>query len=148
MARHSTILLIVPDNDPATLHLADTTGAHGFITRSAEPDQLAIALNTLRSGGSYLSPNLLEHLTHHPHPATSTPGVLARREIETLRWLAHGLTHRQIARRMNLTEATISTYVKHIRAKLHAGNKAELTRKAIELGYLGISIPDHLAATA
>ncbi|MEK8143043.1 LuxR C-terminal-related transcriptional regulator [Streptomyces sp. M10(2022)] len=41
-----------------------------------------------------------------------------------------------MARRMDLTEATVSTYVKRIRNKLNVGNKADLTRKAIELGLL------------
>jgi ATP/maltotriose-dependent transcriptional regulator MalT len=52
---------------------------------------------------------------------------------------AAGLTHRQIARRMMLTEATVSTYVKRIRNKLGVGNKADLTRKAFELGLF----PEH-----
>jgi DNA-binding NarL/FixJ family response regulator len=37
---------------------------------------------------------------------------------------------------MGLTEATVSTYVKRIRSKLNVGNKADLTRTAIELGLL------------
>jgi DNA-binding NarL/FixJ family response regulator len=69
-------------------------------------------------------------------PATAPASALARRELETLRWIAAGLTHGQIARRMDLTEATVSTYVKRIRSKLNVGNKADLTRKAIELGLL------------
>jgi DNA-binding CsgD family transcriptional regulator len=55
--------------------------------------------------------------------------VLAPRELETATLLAQGLTHRQISRRMGLTEATVSTYVKRLRAKLNVGNKAELTKK-------------------
>ena len=62
--------------------------------------------------------------------------MLAPRESETLGWLAVGLTHRQIAGHMGLTEATVSTYVKRIRSKLQVGNKAELTRMAIGLGLL------------
>jgi len=36
---------------------------------------------------------------------------------------------------MGLAETTINTYVKRIRHKLNVGNKAELTRPAIDLGY-------------
>ena len=46
------------------------------------------------------------------------------------------VNHSQIANRMGLTEATVNTYAKRIRAKLNAGNKAELTRIAIELGHV------------
>ncbi|GAB2640061.1 response regulator transcription factor [Nocardia goodfellowii] len=63
-------------------------------------------------------------------------GQLGRREIEALQWVARGLTHRQAGRQMGLTEETINTYIKRIRSKLGAHNKAALTRRAIELGYL------------
>ncbi|RSM62104.1 hypothetical protein DMB66_22730 [Actinoplanes sp. ATCC 53533] len=58
------------------------------------------------------------------------------REIETLRWIASGFTHAQIATRMGLSTTTVDTYAKRIRAKLNVSNKAELTRVAIELGHV------------
>ena len=64
------------------------------------------------------------------------PGHLAPREVETLRWMVRGFTQAQIAARMGLSEATVNTYAKRIRAKLNASNKAELIRRAIELGHL------------
>ncbi|MFI9382488.1 response regulator transcription factor [Kutzneria sp. NPDC052558] len=64
------------------------------------------------------------------------PPRLGRREVEALRWVAQGLTHRQIGTRMGLTEETVNTYLKRVRSKLGAHNKALLTRRAIELGYL------------
>ncbi|GAA3885515.1 hypothetical protein GCM10022243_57930 [Saccharothrix violaceirubra] len=62
--------------------------------------------------------------------------LLSRREVETVRHIGQGLTHRQIARRMGLTEATVSTYVKRIRGKLNVTNKAELVLRAMAFGYL------------
>jgi DNA-binding CsgD family transcriptional regulator len=62
---------------------------------------------------------------------------LAPREIETLRWIALGFTESQIATRMGLSQTTVNTYAKRIRGKLNVSNKADLTRMAIELGYLG-----------
>jgi DNA-binding NarL/FixJ family response regulator len=62
--------------------------------------------------------------------------ALAPREVQTLQLIARGLTHAAAARELGLTEATVNTYVKRIRSKLHVGNKAELTRRAIELGYV------------
>lgn len=81
---------------------------------------------------------------------TAHAAALAPRESEALGWLAVGLTHRQIAGHMGLTEATVSTYVKRIRSKLNVGNKADLTRAAIELGLLdhsGRRIPQQRAAS-
>lgn len=110
-------------------------GAHGCVTREASDDELLDAVATVARGGVHIAPELAARLhTELRSPPTVAPPALARREMETLRWLAAGLTHRQIARRMALTEATVSTYVKRIRNKLGVGNKADLTRKAFELG--------------
>ncbi len=53
-----------------------------------------------------------------------------------MRLVASGLSHVMIGERMGVTESTVGTYLKRIRAKLNATNKAELTRRAIELGYV------------
>jgi two-component system invasion response regulator UvrY len=130
------IALCRPD-DPPNLPAAMQGGAHAFLTRESETEELLLAVETVRQGGLHVSADLLTHLVHQttPGPADREP-QLANREIETLQWVANGLTHGQISRRMGLTESTVSTYVKRIRTKLNAGNKAELTRRAIELGYV------------
>jgi DNA-binding NarL/FixJ family response regulator len=111
-------------------------GAYGCVTRHADDDELLRAVATVALGGLHVAPSLAARLHTELQLSVSPPLVLARREAEALRLLAAGLTHGQIARRMNLTEATVSTYIKRIRNKLNVGNKADLTRKAIELGLL------------
>jgi DNA-binding NarL/FixJ family response regulator len=66
---------------------------------------------------------------------------LTPRETQTLHAVAQCLTHAQAARRLGVTEATVNTYVKRLRAKLNAGNKAELTRIAIERGHMRTRLP-------
>ncbi|MFG2863478.1 DNA-binding response regulator [Streptomyces sioyaensis] len=56
---------------------------------------------------------------------------LSERERQVLRHISRGLTHGQIATRLGISQHTVDTYVKRIRAKLGAGNKAELTRLAL-----------------
>ncbi|WP_227025094.1 LuxR C-terminal-related transcriptional regulator [Streptomyces tsukubensis] len=112
-------------------------GAYGCVSRRVDDEELLLAVRTVARGGLHVSPGLAPKL--HAELGQSTTAslpALARRERETLGWLASGLTHGQIARRMDLTEATVSTYVKRIKNKLNVGNKADLTRKAIELGLL------------
>ncbi|MCW6007305.1 helix-turn-helix transcriptional regulator [Micromonospora sp. CPCC 205371] len=64
---------------------------------------------------------------------TRTGGApeLSTREQQVLQQIALGLTHRQIGRRLGISQHTVDTYVKRIRAKLGLGNKAELTRAAL-----------------
>jgi DNA-binding CsgD family transcriptional regulator len=65
---------------------------------------------------------------------------LSEREGQVLRQISRGLTHGQIATRLGISPHTVDTYVKRIRAKLGAGNKAELTRAAL-LGQLVAELP-------
>lgn len=128
------VVALCPPEDPPDLIVALQGGVRALLTRDSDVDELRLAVRTARSGGVHLSRELARQLiVQH---GTANPQHLAPREIETLRWVAEGLTHGQIGRRMGLSESTVSAYVKRIRAKLHAGNKADLTRMAIKLGYV------------
>ncbi|MGW4796336.1 response regulator transcription factor [Nonomuraea sp. NPDC004297] len=70
---------------------------------------------------------------------------LSNREAQILHLISQGLTHGQIARRLTISQHTVDTYVKRIRAKLGIGNKAELARAAVlhQLGEVGSAPTDN-----
>ena len=150
------VLVIAPDCAPQELVAAMRGGVRGFVSLCASEDELLSAVGSVHRGAFYLSPGLAPGLhaaldraggTHLappvPRPAVPGQAPLTAREIATLRLVAQGLTHRQVGRRLSLTETTVDTYVKRIRAKLCVGNKAELTRKAVALGLVGLSADDY-----
>ncbi|MFF2997453.1 LuxR C-terminal-related transcriptional regulator [Streptomyces sp. NPDC057950] len=57
--------------------------------------------------------------------------TLSPREREVLGHLVEGCTHDQAARRIGISQHTVDTYVKRIRSKLGAHNKAQLVRAAL-----------------
>lgn len=123
--------------DPPDLITAMRGGVHALLTRDCGTDELIAAVEIARDGGLYVAAELVGPVTvDASRRDTGRRPDLTSREIETLTWVARGLTHEQISRRMALSEATVSTYVKRVRHKLNAGNKAELTRRAIQLGYV------------
>ncbi|MFD7064646.1 response regulator transcription factor [Streptomyces sp. NPDC059906] len=137
LAQHGQVLVLgdLADRDGVTTLLR--AGAHGWLPCCVADDEVLGAIATVARGGTHVSP--VPTTRTHDEPGAReehVPRLLARREFETLRWIATGLTHAQVARRMGLTEATVNTYVKRIRRKLRVGNKADLTRKAIELGLM------------
>ena len=113
-------------------------GARGCVSRFAEQADVRDAMRAVARGGTHLCPSL-SGAFHAEVAGLRDDGhsALTPREIEALRGIASGLTHAQIAGRMGVAPATINTYAKRIRAKLNVGNKADLTRMAIELGHLG-----------
>ena len=116
-------------------------GARGCMSRFAEQLDIREAMRVIAQGGFYICPRLVGRFqTELANRVEDDHSGLAPREIETLRWIASGFTHAQIATRMGLSQATVNTYAKRIRAKLNVSNKAELTRMAIELGHLSESL--------
>jgi DNA-binding NarL/FixJ family response regulator len=111
-------------------------GARGCVPDDAGPEAVATALSTVAAGGMHLGGRLGEPFTAAFARPVGRPSGLAPREIETLRFIASGYTQSQIATRMGLSQATVNTYAKRIRHKLKVNNKAELTRKAVEFGYV------------
>jgi DNA-binding NarL/FixJ family response regulator len=137
LAERSRVLIISSWEWPPSLHAAIRAGARGCVTRHAGHETVATAVAVVASGGLYLCEPLAERLCLELNrPQRADEHGLSPREAETLRWIARGYTHGQIATRMGLTRATIDTYAKRIRSKLKANNKAELTRMAIALGHL------------
>ncbi|NMO49665.1 response regulator transcription factor [Actinoplanes sp. TBRC 11911] len=128
---------LYPPEHPPSLTAALRGGAHALLTRRTTTGELLAAIETVRHGGIHICAELAREIIGRDHPATAERGSeLTPREIETLQWVALGLTHTQVGRRLGLTESTVSTYIRRIRTKLHASNKADLTRRAIELGYV------------
>jgi DNA-binding NarL/FixJ family response regulator len=147
MAEISRPLVISGWDRPPSLLAVVRAGAWGCVTWQSSHGTVARALSVVAAGGFFLCEQLVDRFhVEVNRPPRADPHGLAPREVETLQWIARGLTHGQIATRMGLSQATINTYAKRIRAKLKVNNKAELTRIAIEFGHLGEGHHDHFAA--
>jgi DNA-binding NarL/FixJ family response regulator len=124
---------------PPGLVAALRAGARGCVVRQSTLEAVEGAIRVVASGGIYVCEQLAERFhTELRRPAEVDLLGLAPLEAETLQWIARGLTHAEIARRMGLTTSTVNTYAKRIRGKLNVTNRSELTRIAIELGQLSL----------
>ncbi len=137
IAQTSRPLVISTWERPPSMLAAIRAGACGCLTRQSDHRAVSWALTVVAAGGFYICERLVDQFhVELSRPASGDPNGLAPREVETLRWIARGFTHTQIASRMGLSPATVDTYAKRIRRKLKVNNKADLTRVAIELGHL------------
>jgi DNA-binding NarL/FixJ family response regulator len=129
------VLVMSASARTADVLAAIRAGAAGYLVKQATDDAFTEAVATVAAGGFYVSPQLADVIDAGMCQGAVT-AALSPREQETLRYIAQGFTQAQTAVRMGVSPGTVDTYVKRIRAKLGAGNKADLTRRAVELGQL------------
>jgi DNA-binding NarL/FixJ family response regulator len=123
------VLVFTMHETPAMLEQALRAGAHGYVTKSSEPQVLVQAVRRVAAGEHrVLSPDL-----DHMHAAAPAP-ALAPRELEVLQLLLQGCTVDEISRRMELSQKTVANYQTMIRHKLGASTGIELLRVAQRRG--------------
>ncbi|MCO5990671.1 response regulator transcription factor [Actinoallomurus spadix] len=126
------VLIMSTSARPPDVLAAVRAGANGYLTKRCDTSVLIAGLRIV-AGGGFLLCDELSDVAHALIAASDTSRPrLSPREDQTLRMLARGLTHSQIATQLGVRKSTVDTYVERIRAKLGVGNKAELARAAIE----------------
>ncbi|WP_256513664.1 response regulator transcription factor [Actinoallomurus soli] len=126
------VLIMSTSARPPDVVAAVRAGASGYLTKRCDTSLLIAGLRVVAGGGFLLCDEIAD--VAHTLMAASDVGRphLSPREDQTLRMLARGLTHSQIATQLGVRKSTVDTYVERIRAKLGVGNKAELARAAME----------------
>ena len=108
-------------------------GAAGYVTKSSAASELVLAVRKVLAGGRYVTATLAERLAEFlgggagvaPHE------VLAPRELQVLRLVGKGLTYKEIAAELGLSEKTVATYRARITEKTGISRNAELVRYAM-----------------
>lgn len=115
--------------------------SRGYVTKSETPEQLVEAVRVVARGGVYLSPDVRErivvdeegHLRVNGRGSTRT-SLLTPREIEVLRYIARGMSQKEIAATMNVSPKTVSFHSTSLMKKLDIHDRVELARYAIREG--------------
>jgi two-component system, NarL family, invasion response regulator UvrY len=125
------VLTMYPEEQYATRFLR--AGACGYMTKDRAGSELIRAFRKVLAGGKYVSPMLSEKLAgDEPAKAERLHETLSERELKVMLALAAGKRLTDIAREMNLSIKTVSTYKHRIMEKMQMKVNADLTRYAIE----------------
>ncbi len=110
-------------------------GARGLLLRTSTADQMVAALHAVVQGLLIFDETLLAAPT--PMPAdVELVDPLSARELEVLRYLAEGLSNKEIARTMSISENTVKFHVNTILGKLGAQSRTEAVVKATRAGLI------------
>ncbi|WMT43527.1 response regulator transcription factor [Paenibacillus sp. D2_2] len=133
------IVLVTVSDNVAYLFEALKQGAQGYLLKNLEP---GIWLEYLRAVASEEAPMtselalriLQEFSLQKPNQTGHHP--LTNREREILDLVARGMTNREIAKALDISDQTVKNHLKNIMHKLHLENRVQLTRYAMEQGWI------------
>ena len=114
--------------------------ARGYLTKREPFDSMVMAVRTVAQGGIYYSPDVEARITVDSTGArlsqapVSRRSTLSAREVEVLKYIARGMTAKEIAQVMHLSHRTVDNHTTRIMNKLDIHSRVELTRFAIREG--------------
>ncbi len=115
-------------------------GASGFLLKDVLPEQLVAAVRVVAAGDALLAPTITRQVIEQyvrsapPQVAGSALEELTPRELEVLTLISRGLSNREIANELVLSEATVKTHVKRVFRKLEIRDRAQAVVLAYEAG--------------
>ena len=133
------VILTVSDNI-ADLFTALQFGAQGYLLKNMEPEHWLSYLHSLISDDPEFSRIMAEKVFQQFKKVTMADtkelDILTPREREIITCVGQGLTNRQIAGVLFITENTVKNHIKNVLEKLHLNNRAHLAAYAIQHGLI------------
>jgi len=142
---NTRVIVLTTYADDDSVFAALEAGARGYLTKDAPAAEIQRAIRTVFAGEALLDPSvqrrLIERTLASPAPPSvsmapppSYPDGLTQREAEVLREIAAGLSNREIATRLFISEATVKTHVNNIFSKANLRDRAQAVVYAINHG--------------
>ena len=127
------VLMLTGDLSSATVARALAVGAHGYVHKQHNADELFAALGALREGGRYVSQSVAASYVpaHSASRAASPLAKLTEREREIVGMLCEGNSSKHVARKLDLSVATVRKHRENIMGKLAVHSVAELIALAL-----------------
>ncbi|MCR4953581.1 MAG: response regulator transcription factor [Treponema sp.] len=140
MQPKTTVLVLSMHDERFYAERALKAGAKGYIMKEEAEAQVINAIQTVMSGGIYLSENEKQRLKDISESDSSKAekepfdliSTLSDRQLQIFTLIGKGLGTVEIAGKLNLSIKTIDTHKENIKIKLHCASSAELRQMAIE----------------
>ncbi|SMC92981.1 response regulator [Kibdelosporangium aridum] len=128
------LVLTTYDHDD-NVYAALRAGASGFLVKDAPPEHVIEAIRAIDAGDAVLSPSVTRRLLD----TVALPGgvklpELSEQDSRLLRLIAKGRTNAEIAAELDLTPATVKTYVSRLFTKINARDRTQAVVLAYESG--------------
>jgi len=139
------VIVLTTFDDKETIFDALRAGAVGYLLKDVGSAQLADSIRRTARGDSILDPSVAAKVVQEFSRVSSLvggtssevlPDPLSEREIELLRLIASGLSNKEVAESLFITEGTVKNHITHILGKLGVRDRTQAALKAKEIGLI------------
>jgi DNA-binding NarL/FixJ family response regulator len=118
-------------------------GAQGYLLKDSEPEDLSRAIHTVYAGDTIIAPGLAQKMLTtfeggRPGGSAHLAPPLTERELEVIKALAQGMSDRQIARSLGISEKTVRNHTSNIYRKLHIFDRTQAVIYAVREGVIDV----------
>src|SRR5262245_44182518 len=125
------VVVLTTFEGDADIKRALAAGARAYVLKSTPPSELANVIRRVYGGKKHIPPNVAAQLAEHVGDE-----ALTQRETTVLEHVADGNRHRDIARRLVISEETVKVHLKHIMEKLGASDRTQAMTIALRRGII------------
>lgn len=135
------ILMLTMYKSKQYFYDAMSAGADGYLMKDDSDHELLVAIEKVLSGKSYISPFMTEDFTDdvismYRNGKRSPLQELTRRENEILQLVVKGLTSKQMAEHLNLSQRTVDHHRSNLLRKFKIRNSVEMVNYAVRNGFV------------
>lgn len=139
---HTRVMILTSFGEEDKVVPAIRAGAQGYLLKDIPPDELVHAIRETYLGNVQLHPEIVKKLmsavaareVRASRLVTDLVEGLTEREQEVLHQIADGLSNREIAKKMFISEKTVKTHVSSILGKLHLEDRTQAAIYALKHG--------------
>ena len=138
---HIQIVMLTVSDDDQHLFEAIKSGAQGYLLKDLEPSQLYLMIESISRGEAPLSgaiaAKILKEFTQPNQDSNQNPEIidaLTEREINILELVVEGMTNKEIASSLVISENTVKIHLRNILEKLHLQNRIQAAVYAVRQG--------------
>lgn len=133
LSDRARVLILSAFDGDEEIHNALAAGAHGYVLKSATGEELIPAIRAVAAGKRWIPQNVAARLKARNLFEDLTP-----REVDVLRQVAKGLSNKELADALGISEHTAKDHLKSILAKLRVADRTQAVTLGIQRGILHV----------
>lgn len=136
------ILILTVHTDDGHVFQGIKAGAQGYLLKDCTPDDLTRAIRSVYAGDTIMAQDIAQKMLTtfegiRDEDAEITPH-LTERELEVIKALAQGMSNKQIAQSLHISEKTVRNHASNIYKKLHIYDRTQAVIYAVRRGLVDL----------